>query len=210
MYFVLEKKVLLLKISMAQETQVPPEWNASSFSAQWRRSVKTRAERFVGVSPSRSRPACLSYQTAISIYFPHPATRVLHNAADFVSVAWRSRKVFQRVLRARAAGIGPSIRFPRYKRDATTSPRCRLLIVHVASSHLFIRKRLLIIYSPSPLARCLPVVSLAFRFTGLALLSARKISSHPFSATGLFPVKFFGSLYTTPRHFILIFPSCFI
>jgi len=61
------------------------------------------------------------------------------------------RQVFQR-LRARAAGIGPSIRFPRYKE----TPRCRL-------SHRFIA----FIYLPasclpsSPSSRTLSVIGLS-------------------------------------------------
>lgn len=104
--------------------------------------TKTRAkekirQRAVGVSPSRSRPACLSYQSDLYLFLPHPrAPQCCRFRKCSVAIA----KSVSARLRARAAGIGPSIRFPRYKRDATKSRRCcRLLIVHVASSRLFIR-----------------------------------------------------------------------
>lgn len=96
-------------------------------------------QRAVSVSPSRSYPAYRAYRIRAQSPFIFPSvSRGLNNAADFVSVAWRSQSVSARLrLRARAAGIGPSIRFPRYGE----TPRRRLLsscliaLIYRAPSH---------------------------------------------------------------------------
>lgn len=84
--------------------------------------MKTRAKekirRVVGISPSRSRPACLSYQSDLHLFPPDPRTP---QCCRFRKCSVAIAKSVSARLRARAAGIGPSIRFPRYKRDATTA-----------------------------------------------------------------------------------------
>jgi len=139
-----------------------------------RRELKKRLGE-QSASPSRSRLAYLSYQSDLHLF---PPIRKLHNAADFVSVAWRSRKVFQRVYARVQRELGRASA----SLDIKETLQRRLLIVFV-SSRLFI---CLLLFIRLPLTRCLPVVSPAFRF----MPRFAKFFSHPFSAS--FPVKFFG------------------
>jgi len=141
--------------------------------------VKMRA---IGVSPSRSRPACLSYHSDLHLF---PPIRKLHNAADFVSVAWRSRKVFQRVyarvqreLGRASASLDIKETPPSHRISCTSSHRAYLSAQR--SSYYYV-------YSPS--SRTLSAGRLCHFpiYADLHLhLATYNIFSHPFSATNLF------------------------
>jgi len=155
--------------------------------------VKMRA---IGVSPSRSRPACLSYHSDLHLF---PPIRKLHNAADFVSVAWRSRKVFQRVYARVQRELGRASASLDIKE---TTPRRRRLIAliypHSGSSYYYV-------YSPS--SRTLSAGRLCHFpiYADLHLhLATYNIFSHPFSATNLFRWNF-GDFYTIRRSHYHIF-----
>lgn len=162
--------------------------------------AKTRAEekrlREQSASPSRSCPAYLSYQSDLHLF---PPIRKPPQCCRFRKCSVAIAKSVSARLRARAAGIGPSIRFPRYKRDATTPPL-------PPPSHRHIRRLIALIYPQrlfiiySSFTRTLSAGCLS-RFPILCLASLlAKFFSHPFSAP--FPVKFFGFLYAKSLSFI--------
>ena len=146
----------------------------------------------IGVPPSRSRPACLSYHSRSPFISSDP--RMPHNAADFVSVAWRSRKVFQRVYARVQRELGRASA----SLDIKETPRRRRLhrISRTSSRRDYLSaQRVFSLFIHLPLARCLPVV---FPILTLHLALLIKYFS-PFPCDESFPVKFLGSLRDTNK-----------
>lgn len=149
--------------------------------AQTRAKEKIR-RRAIGLSVTvASRVPVVSER---SPFISPPPIRKLHNAADFVSVAQRSRKVFQRVYARVQRELGRASASLDIKETPTTTPpshRARRLIA------LIYPQRLLIIYSPS--TRTLS----AGRLSRLPIYASPNFFP-PFLRDEPFPVKFFGIL----------------
>lgn len=140
---------------------------------------------------------------AISIYFP--PIHGLHNAADFVSVAWRSRKVFQRVYARVQRELGrasasldiketprrPCRAAPRRAAafSSYTSPH-RAYLSAAPSYYLFAFLSHAVCRSSLPLSDIF-MPRLAARQIFFPTLSPRRAES--------FPVKFFGFLHDAEK-----------